>query len=133
MNDPVLYEEGMRINQYYAGHGRPHLFCVIARFQNFDKGEECAFFDYQFLSAIRHVCLNGNQALRLTVEILSAIQQNPGSIRCELAKLERYWECILLDSILSSCCASISLQEPEIVAGNRLRFDPRRIPAIKLC
>ena len=77
-----------------------------------------------------HVCLNGNQALRLTAEILSAIQQNPGSMRCELAKLQRYWECILLHTILSSCCASISLQEPEILNGDRLRFNTQSIPPL---
>ncbi len=102
MDDPMLYEEGMRINQYYSGHGRPHLFCVIA--------------------------------LRLTVEILSVIQRNPGSMRCELAKLQRCWECILLDSILLSCCASISLQEPEILNGDRLRFNAQSIPVFgELC
>ena len=128
MDDPMLYEEGMRINHYYFGHGRPHLFCVIARFQNFAEDENSKPYDYQFLSAIRHTCLNGNQALRLTAEILSAIQQNPGSIRCELAKPERCWEWMLLDSILSSCCASISLQEPEILTGDRLRFNTQSIP-----
>lgn len=123
MDDPMLYEEGMRINQYFSGHGRPHLFCVIARFQNFDQDEDSALYDYQLLSAIWHTCLNGNQALRLAAEVLSAVQQNPGSLRCELAKLERCWECILLDSILLSCCASISLQEPEILTGGRLCFN----------
>ena len=128
MDDPMLYEEGMRINQHYSGHGRPHLFCVIARFQNFDQDEDSALYDYQLLSAIWHTCLNGNQALRLAAEVLSAVQQNPGSLRCELAKLERCWECILLDSILLSCCASISLQEPEILTGGRLCFNAQSTP-----
>ena len=128
MDDPILCEEGMRINQYYSGYGRPHLFCIIARFQNFDEDEDSVLYDYLFLSALRHECINGNQALRLTVEILSAIQKNPGSIRCELAKIERCWERILLDSILSSCCASISLQEPEILTGDRLRLNAQSIP-----
>jgi hypothetical protein len=129
MDDPMLYAEGMKINQYYSGPGRPHLFCVIARFRNFTEDEKSALYDYQFLSAIRHTCLNGNQALRLTAEIISAIQQNPGPVRCELAKLERRWECMLLDSILSSCCASISLQEPEILTGARLRLNTQSILA----
>jgi hypothetical protein len=123
LQDMNLVEEAMKINQYYSGPGRPHLFCVIARFANFDEiYDNSRPGDYWCVIAARHISLNGNQALQLTGEILSAIRCNPGLIRCELTKREY----LLLASILTSCCASVSLQDPEILPGPR--FDERGIP-----
>jgi hypothetical protein len=115
-NDSRLIEESMQINRYYSGDGRPHLFCVIARYSNFEDHDNSGPTDYWCVAAARHANLNGNQALLLTSEVLSAIRHNPGPIRCELAKQEF----LLLASIIKSCCALVSLEFPEMLCSSSL-------------
>lgn len=117
LNDSNLLQDGMEINQYYSGKGRKHLFCVIARYRNLhEQFDFSGPNDYWCVSSARHACLNGNQALRMVIEILSAIQHNSGPIRYELEKQTFMY----LASIISSCCATVSLEVPEIFFGRPL-------------
>ena len=126
INDPhqcaQLREDAEEINQYYSGRGRPHLFCIIARFKNVqEKSDRSQALEYLCCSAARHLNINGNEALQLTASFLSSVQRNAGPVRCDLQSgddcfnktgiLPRF---MILDSILESCFASISKQEPQL-------------------
>jgi hypothetical protein len=117
-----LREDAEAINQYYSSRGRPHLFCIIARFKNVqEKSDSSQALEYLCCSAARHLNINGNEALQLTASILSSVQRNAGPVRCDLQSgdncfnktgiLPRF---MILDSIIESCFASISKQEPQL-------------------
>ena len=125
-----LHADAEDINQYYTGRGRPHLFCIIARFKNveepYDRSEEL---DYLCCSAARHYNLNGNEALQLTTSILSALEDNVGPVRCDLQKCHNLYQqtrtwprFMFLESILKSCCVSLSMEEPQLLSGGQLGF-----------
>lgn len=133
INNPHVYEAAMRIREYYSGRGRPHLFCVIARFSHVEECYDVSNpYDYLCVSASRHPLLSGNGALRFLFEALSAIQGNVESIRCELQQAsqmikERFGlpRFILLDSILAACCASISVTDLEILGSRTILSNPQ--------
>src|SRR5277367_4787136 len=126
INDPCqwakLREDAEEINQYYAGRGRPHLFCIIARFKNVhEKSDTSQSLEYLCCSASRHRNINGNEALQLTASILSSVQRNARPVRCDLQsgndcfnKTGILPHFMLLDSILESCFAAISHQAPQL-------------------
>ena len=127
---PLLVLQATQINQYHSGPGSAHLFCIIARFQNVEeKYDVSQNWDYACCSAIKHPNLNGNEALRLTASILSAIQHNAEAVRCDLqsghklfAEIRTWPHFAILETILKSSSFSISTDEPQLFSGQNVDF-----------
>ena len=108
IREPVHQRTLREAKAYYYGRGgRPHTFCLIVRLRHTENTTEEVYpSDYICLGGMQHPAMTGLQALHTLHALLNLIQNNAGSLRCEIQaaadSLEKNepWDCHLLLSLM---------------------------------